>query len=652
MGERYDIAIRSPVRKLFTYESDIPLLPGARVRLPFRSSEKVGIVWGRSRSDFPDLKKVKTLIDEQPLFDQSALRFYEQASLYYGLALGELLSASVPKRIREGGELASKVEKDFHPELVDLSESQRAVVEGIQSEQELQGHLLFGETGSGKTEVYLHLIQPILEKGGQVLFLVPEISLTPQLEERLSHRLGGSVSSFHSHLSEKKRWQSFSQAAQSASDVFLGARSALFLPYRNLKLIIVDEEHDLSYKQAERMLYHARDLALLRAKQLKIPIVLGSATPSLETYQLSQLGKIRRWDLSRFQKPESWTLEVIDLKKDLKAARGNFISPSLHEAICECLEKKEQGLLFLNRRGSASHRTCLNCGAIDSCRHCSTPMTLHYDTQKAICHLCDDHRPLSSSCSSCESLDFFFGGVGTKEIEEQIRDRFPDARVARLDRDVTRSKLALPKIIKDFSEGRIDLLVGTQMISKGIDIEKLSLVGVIFADQGWGVPDFRAMERSFQLLQQIIGRAGRRGQATRCLIQSLQPENPLFEFLTDGRTEDFLRQELKLREMAELPPFSKAILWTLTHRDPKFLEEAGTAFVQRISPVAKSLGIQLMGPVFAPIERIKRDYRMQVFAKTTRKPSLTTFLQAVLDDMERRPLNVKIRTERDPYYFQ
>jgi primosomal protein N' (replication factor Y) len=265
--------------------------------------------------------------------------------------------------------------------------------------------------------------------------------------------------------------------------------------------------------------------------------------------------------------------------------------------------------------------------------------------------LCDFQKAITPECSTCGGAEFFVGGVGTKEIETQILERFPEARVARLDRDVTQSKKALPRILGDFAAGKIDILVGTQMISKGIDIAGLSMVGVILADQGWGMPDFRAMERSYQVLKQILGRAGRRGQSSRFLIQTLSPTHPIFEYLSGERTEDFLKEEMKVREMAKLPPFSRALLWTLSDADLGKVTEASEALLGRISQVAKSLGIQLLGPVPAPIERIKGEYRFQILAKAGLQCALTPFLQSVLDDMEKRSLGVKVRVERDPYQF-
>lgn len=664
MAELYEIAIRSPLRRLFTYESDGPLQPGTRVSVPFRKQKRVGIVWGKTQETPKGLRSIDSVLDEGPLFDARTLEFYHQSAQYYGLSLGDLLSFSLPKKIREGAPLLEFPLKHFVPSLPKLSEAQDSVLKEIQkslphaasANSGFSSHLLIGETGSGKTEIYLRLMEDILADGGQILFLVPEISLTPQLENRLSDRLGSPVSLFHSSLKESTRFESFCRAHQSGPDVFLGARSALFLPFRDLRLIVVDEEHDASYKQSERGAYHARDLALLRAKLFSIPIVLGSATPSLESYHRHQSTGAPIYKLPKFFKSESKpVVEIIDLKKEWKTSEKSFITPPLHSAIQETLEKGNQVLLFLNRRGSATQRLCVACGSGDECKNCSSSLTLHFDLQKAICHLCGFERPLRKSCESCGSQEFFVGGIGTKEVEVQIQERFPQARVGRLDRDQVRKRENLGKIVKEFAAGKLDILVGTQMISKGLDISRLSMVGVVLADQGWNVPDFRAMERAYQLLHQIQGRGGRRGQASRFVIQSFSKEHPLFQFLISESEENpwfaFAEQELKMREAAHLPPFSKYLLFTLADRSESSALEAATTLKSRIAALCKAQQIELLGPVPAPLARWKNEYRVQLLLRASRERSMTGFLQAVLDDLDKRPLGVKVRWDRDPLSF-
>jgi primosomal protein N' (replication factor Y) len=647
----YEIAVRSPLRKLFTYESDAPLEQGVRVLVPFRSREVLGFVWKETGEVPRGLKKVSKVCDPVPFFDPLTLKFYERSAQYYGISLGDLLAGSLPKKI-QAGELPGEFSvKHFVSNLAKLSDAQEEVFRAIEGNRSFQTHLLMGEMGSGKTEIYLSLMDLVLMEGGQALLLVPEISLTPQLHSRLSERLGGEISIFHSQLSEKKRFETFSRAMSGQADIFLGARSALFLPYSNLKLIIVDEEHDGSYKQSERGPYHARDLAILRAKLFNLPLILGSATPSLESYQRSLDSKSPIYSLTPFYPSPKVKTEIIDLKAKWESQSKSFITDELHQAISEQLESHEQSLLFLNRRGSAAQRLCLGCGSTDECRHCSCSMTVHEDLHLAICHWCDFRKKLLA-CELCGATKFFMGGVGTKEIEHQLKIRFPEASIARLDRDEASKKDVLTRTLMDFASGKIDILVGTQIISKGIDIPKLSLVGVVLADQGWSIPDFRANERSFQLLRQLMGRGGRRGQASRFLIQTFKPDHPIFKWLqTDEPFKRFAEEELPIRRQAELPPFFRLSLFTFSHRDEVILAREANAFSDRLLAIGKALQISVLGPTPAPMARWKGKYRFHLLAKAPLKGHMTTFITAALDEWEKTKGSMTLKIDRDPYQF-
>lgn len=657
----FEVAVRSPLRRLFTYESDRNLPRGVRVKVPFRSRHMVGFVWN-AVDKAPEglktgVKKVTEVFDETPFFDDRTLSFYERSAAYYGISLGDLLGASLPEKVREGAVLPSFTPKHFVPYLPELSAAQKEVVQSISKDAGFKTHLLLGETGSGKTEIYLKLMENILLEGGQALFLVPEISLTPQLEDRLTKRLGCAPNIFHSQMTESKRLETFVRAMSGEAGVFLGARSALFLPFKNLQMIVVDEEHDGSYKQSERGPYHARDLSILRGQIFNLPIVLGSATPSLESYsravqQNAPLHKLPPFFQNKAQKENSPEIKIIDLKDTWKTEGRTFITDTLHEAVTQALHDGEQCLLFLNRRGSASQRVCVDCGAQDECIQCSVTLTIHEDLNAGICHWCGYQRRLSSECSSCKGSEFFMGGIGTKEVETQVKARFPEARIARLDRDKTAKKNVLADTLRDFAAGKIDILIGTQMISKGIDIPKLSTVGVVFADQGWGVPDFRASEKSFQLMKQLMGRAGRRGQKSRILIQTFTPDSPIFKFLkSESAFETFAQEELEIRKAANLPPFTKLCLLTLQHKNEGQLERAANIFAKRANVWATALGLSVMGPVPAPLKRWKGYYRMHILVKGGPKDPLSTFISSALDDLDLRPLGVQIKLDRDPYQF-
>lgn len=648
----FEIAVRSPLRRLFTYESDSPLPKGVRVRVPFGSREITGFVWKEAHTKPEGLKKIAAVLDEHPLFEERTLDFFERSAQYYAISLGDLLSSALPKAVREGKEFKIPATKHFVPNLPKLSEAQQAVYEIMARAKGFQTHLLLGETGSGKTEIYLHLMESILEQDAQVLFLVPEISLTPQLEDRLTERLGAKVTVFHSQQTEKKREEAFARALSGQCDVFLGARSALLLPFKNLKLIVVDEEHDGSYKQFERGPYHARDLALLRAKLFQIPVILGSATPSLESFVRAQEGETTLHRLPKFFKSEPVEFKVVDLKKTWAKEGRSFFTEEVYSSIEQTLSSGEQALLFLNRRGSASQRVCTACGHADTCKHCSVTLTIHTDLQRAVCHWCGFQSPLDRKCTACNATEFFYGGIGTKEVEAQAKQRFPEARIARLDRDEASKKNNLANTLRDFAAGKIDILVGTQMISKGIDIPKLSLVAILLADQGWGIPDFRAMERSFQLLKQLQGRAGRRGQRSKIVVQTFNPDHPIFRWVqSESAYDHFSTEELKIRRDVGLPPYSRLALLTFSHKDMARVESEISSFVRRIQKFADSLNIQIMGPSPAPVSRWKGVFRHQILFKAPMRGHLTAFLTGVLDELERHPIKSKTKIDRDPYQF-
>ncbi len=648
----YEVAVKSPLRRLFTYEFDQDLRRGTRVLVPFRSRQMMGFIWNKTDVKPAGLKSVARVCDENPLYDEKTLSFYEKSAHYYGASLGELLAGSLPEKIQEGEPPGIFPIKHFVPDLHTLSDAQAEVAHKISSEKNFKTHLLRGEMGSGKTEIYLWLIEKILLEGGQALLLVPEISLTPQLEERLAKRLGGDISVFHSQITEKKRFEVYSRALLGQADIFLGARSALLLPFSNLKLIIVDEEHDNSYKQSERGPYNARDLALLKAQLNNIPIILGSATPSLETYQRTIDSDRPVLELTPYFKKQDPELKIVDLKEAWKENKGSFITNDLQAALEKRLESREQSLIFLNRRGSASQRLCLQCGAVDECKHCSVTLTVHNDLNMAICHWCEFKRSLQQGCQSCDSKEFFMGGIGTKEVEQQMMARFPEARIARLDRDEIQKKKVLSTRLKDFAEGKIDILIGTQIISKGIDIPNLSFVGIVLADQGWNIPDFRSTERSFHLFRQLMGRAGRRGQASEIMIQTFRPEYTLFNWLKmSDPYVPFVQEELAIRKMADLPPYSKLCLWTVSHKIEAQAEADASAFARRLQFLSKSLGVGVIGPTPAPLFRTKGKFRFHILAKAPPKGHLTTLIHASLDEIDRVKIKSQIKIDRDPQQF-
>ncbi len=482
--------------------------------------------------------------------------------------------------------------------------------------------LLHGVTASGKTFVYMEVIRRYLQKGLQVLYLLPEIALTKQTLDRLRGTFGEGMAVYHSSLSEAERFRVWRDIAEGTVDVIVGTRSALFLPFQRLGLIIVDEEHEPSYGQEGRPpRYQARDSAIYYAHLLGIPIVLGSATPAVETYYNAQQGRYHLVPLLQKAFPTlPPTVKVVDMRLELKEqlSQGVFSSVLL-SALEEVLLKGQQAILFRNRRGYAPTVWCATCGYHWECPHCDITLTFHKHTQKLLCHYCGHHEPVPVQCKVCSSENLRYSGVGTERIAEQLQLFLPKARVLRLDRDTAGSHRH-EAIIAAFERGEGDILLGTQMVTKGLDFERVTLVGVLYADSLLARPDFRAEERAYQLLVQLIGRAGRRGQTGQIIIQTFQPDYPLFAEL-DKTYEVFYGRLLGERQTHRYPPFVRLLEVTLQHKDARLLEEQSHTFRQWLGQVPEAL--EILGPVYAAIARLAQYYQMQIRLKLPPRYALT-----------------------------
>ncbi|MCX8072521.1 MAG: primosomal protein N' [Candidatus Binatia bacterium] len=477
--------------------------------------------------------------------------------------------------------------------------------------------LLFGVTGSGKTEVYLQTAEACLSAGKTVLALVPEISLTHQLVTALRGRFGSEVALLHSGLSPRERWQQWERIASGAVHLAVGARSAVFAPLRNLGLIIVDEEHDGAYKQEEGLRYHARDVAVMRARLANCTIVLGSATPSLESYYNARRGRYRLLHLpERIDTRPLPTVELIDLRGTRVHGRALPLSQTLCSALEFNLAVKQQSLLFLNRRGYARFLQCLECGAVMNCANCSVSLTYHQRKAALQCHHCGRTTPAPRCCPQCGGTAVAAWSAGTEQVEQVVRALLPHARVARLDRDVAARPKALLEILNHWIAGNFDILIGTQMVTKGHHVPNVTLVGVILADLSRNLPDFRSSERTFQLLTQVAGRAGRGDVPGRVLVQTYRPEDPVLQWAASQDYEGFARYELSHRQELAYPPFSRLVLARVEARHE---EEAQTVAHQFAATVAALGGhaLQVLGPAPAPLLRLRGWYRWQVLLRST-----------------------------------
>lgn len=502
-----------------------------------------------------------------------------------------------------------------------LTSDQNRAVEEIGAAIEKGGFhpfLLFGVTGSGKTEVYLRAIKETTQRGMRALVLVPEIALTPQLARRFLQRFGGGVALLHSGLTPAQRLDEWLRIREGRVNVVIGARSGIFAPLENLGLIIVDEEHDPSYKQEDSCPYHARDMALTRGSIEGACVILGSATPSFETFVNAQRGKIARIDLpERYHGGNLPAVELVDLKASKpKGHKPAFLTPLLIKAIQETLERQEQVILFLNRRGFDTFAQCRLCGYVFKCPNCDISLTHHKKIRALRCHICGIAQTAPPLCPQCSGTKLFFGGVGTQKIEEELSLLFPFANIARLDRDATRRRGDLDSILARFRAREIDILAGTQMIVKGHDFPGISLVGVLCGDLSLHFPDFRAAERTFQLLTQVAGRTGRQDIAGRVILQTFDPEHQVIRYAAAHAYEDFFRYESELRRELLYPPFGHLILLRIEGNNEQRVEQHAI----RIGEAARrvkgiSSNVLVMGPAPSPRRKMIGKYRWQVLLK-------------------------------------
>ena len=506
-------------------------------------------------------------------------------------------------RLNHGGEP--------HPEHIkQLNEAQQDAFNQIQFQfLKKQVVLLHGVTSSGKTEIYIHLIQQALERKQQVLYLVPEIALTVQMMNRLRKVFGNQLGIYHSKYSDAERveiWQK--QLSDNPYDIILGARSAVFLPFQRLGLVIVDEEHETSYKQQDPMpRYHARDVAIMMAAPIReARVLLGTATPSMESYYNTQTGKYGLVELKqRYQGIELPEIQIVDTKalQHRKLMNGPF-SPILLSRVREALEHGEQAILFQNRRGYSPMVECRQCGWVPRCQHCDVSLTLHRNTNELVCHYCGATYSIPTSCPSCESKELQARGFGTEKIEDAILAIFPEARVARMDLDTTRSRNAYERIIDDFAAGRTNILIGTQMISKGLDFDRVSVVGILNADTMLNYPDFRAYEHAFMMMAQVSGRAGRKGKRGLVILQTKQPDLPLIHQVVRNDYVSFYNSQVLERHEFHYPPFYRLINIYLRHKDNDLVETAAKVLGNRLR---QWFGIRLLGPDRPSIAKVKQQ---------------------------------------------
>jgi primosomal protein N' (replication factor Y) len=657
------VALDVPLPRLFDYLGGPGIMPGSLVRVPFGmggKGEKTGVVVAvatQSEQPADKLKAIAAVLEVEPL-PPDWLALCEFVSRYYQHPLGGVVNMALPPLLRQGrlprvtkkAAARSSAAPAAAPALPELLEEQAAAVAAIDSAKGFAPFLLHGITGSGKTEVYLRAIAAVLERGGQAMMLVPEIALTPQLEGRVAARFPQArIAIAHSGVADAGRTRGFLEAHTGCADIVLGTRLAVFMPLPRLQLIVIDEEHDGSFKQQEGLRYSARDVAVFRAKQRDVPIVLGSATPSLETFHHATSGRYRLLELTRRAVAEAPPrVAVVDTRRE-KLQDG--MSAALIAAIGERLQRNEQSLIFLNRRGYAPVLACPACGWISGCRRCAANLVVHLADRRLRCHHCGLEAGIPRACPDCGNLDIHPFGRGTQRLEAAIAERFPEARVLRIDRDSASTPKKWSALLDAIHAGEADILIGTQMLAKGHDFPKLTLVGVVGADAALFAADFRAPERLFAQLMQVGGRSGRAALAGEVLIQTEHPAHPLYQALIAHDYAAFAATQLAEREQAGFPPY---VFQALLRAEAKQLDTA-LAFLIAAREAATALAgeVMLYDPVPMRLFRKMTLERAQLLVESASRPALQAFLVGWVGGLynQKAPRDLRWHIDVDPLEF-
>jgi primosomal protein N' (replication factor Y) len=653
------VALDLPLPRVFDYRLDEEGgdAVGRLVKVPFGAANpasKIGLVVGEIDASEQPAEKLKTAeLLPLPALPREWLELCGFCAQYYHHPLGQVLSFALPPLLRRGKQPRplgnESVIPASRPSRNTATADQQAAIDAITACQGFQTFLLFGVTGSGKTEVYLQSIETILARGQQALMLVPEIALTPQLEARVRERFpGASIVSAHSGVADAARARAFLAALEGRADIVLGTRLAVFMPLPKLGLIVVDEEHDPSFKQQEGLRYSARDVAIWRARQRNIPIVLGSATPSLETFHHALSGRYRKLELP--ERALASALPRVVLVDTRKRKLQDGLSQELIAAVSERLQRGEQSLIFLNRRGYAPVLACPACGWISRCRRCAANLVLHLADRRLRCHHCGLEAAIPRQCPDCGNLDLQPFGRGTQRLEERLATLFPAARILRIDRDSASSPRKWQALLATIQANAADIIVGTQMLAKGHDFPQLTLVGVVGADAALFAADFRAPERLFAQLLQVGGRSGRHALPGEALIQTEYPDHPLYRALLAHDYAAFARAQLEERAAAGFPPFSHQALLRAEAR------ELATALAFLKDAVARAPSfapVTLYDPVPMRLYRVKNRERAQLLIESKSRSALHAFLNAWLPTFyaQKLPRDLRWHIDVDPLEY-
>jgi len=632
MKKYVDVVFNLPIEKCFQYivpdnlQEEIEI--GKRVKAPFAQGSKFGFCIGFSDiPKVPKLREIQKVVDKTPLVDTNLLTLSKSISHYYLCPLGQVLNIVVPPGAKKISVKSSSKTNDFLlaniPEeatkpITLTPEQTNAILlidEAIRKNLK-EVFLLSGVTGSGKTEIYIRVVEKIVRSGRQAIMLIPEVSLTIQTIARFKARFSR-LAILHSYLTEGERRDEWNKIKNNFCDVVIGTRSAIFAPLKNLGVIIVDEEFANTYKQETAPRYHIREVVLERAKLENAMVIFGTATPSLEVYNLVKTGKCKMislpYRIGRLPLPK---IEIVDMTTEMtKLKKYPVISERLRLVIRQTLDKGNQVIIFLNRRGFATYIACKRCGWILRCSRCDLLLNYHKQLRKAICHHCLFTSPLPELCPECKVGGIKKFGIGTERVEEILREEFPDATIARMDSDIMQKKMDYEKVISGFQKKEIDILVGTQMLAKGLDIPGVTLVGIISADTFFNIPDFRSGERAFQLIMQVAGRAGRGSDDSLVVIQTINPNHPAIKFLNNYDYIGFAEKELAMRKEFGFPPFSNLIRIVVEGKNEELVCQSVEKLAEELDRQISDSEAQILGPIAAPIYRIRNKFRYQILIK-------------------------------------
>lgn len=654
------IALPVPLRQFFDYlpptDCNVSQLqPGIRVRVPFLKKELVGILIETTHQpDLPweKLRSACEIIDKTPIVMTDIWQICFWAAEYYHYPIGEVLSHALPVLLRRGKPAIIKKKPSWQlPDSgissteFEINDAQRTAITAIQQAiEQFKVFLLDGVTGSGKTEVYLQAITSFLNKNKQILILVPEIGLTPQTIQRFQERFNNIlILALHSNLSEKERLHVWLAAQLNQAKIIIGTRSALFTPFANLGLVIIDEEHDLSFKQQDNFRYHARDLAIMRAHFNKIPIILGSATPSLESLHNARSQRYQHLCLpERAGIAKLPDVCILDIRK--QPLEQGLSAPLLAE-IKTHLNQGSQVLLFLNRRGFAPILMCHACGWMAKCKRCDIHMTYHHHNNRLHCHHCESQQRKFARCDVCSGQELHLIGLGTERLEDALAKHFPQFSIARIDRDTTQRKGSMEKLLTQIQEGEHRILIGTQMLAKGHHFPNVTLVAIVDADGGFFSSDFRGLERMGQLLTQVTGRAGRAEKPGKVIIQTHHPDHPLLHQLLYKNYDEFAMSLLAERNQAQLPPYFFFALFRAEAYDPQH----AITFLQHIKNIKVDLDnkVRMLGPIAAPMPRRAGRHRVQLLIQASQRTLLQNCLKQMLPKIDKIPSKHKVRWSLD-----